>query len=259
MTSDTVKHQWDARDYNRAFSFVWRHGASLIDLLDPRPAERILDLGCGTGHLAAEIAQRGATVIGLDSSAEMVAQSRAHYPQMEFVVADAASFRLPEPVDAVFSNAVLHWVHPPDRAARSIHDVLKPGGRLVAEFGGRGNVEAVVSTLVDVLAARGHHEAAAANPWYFPSIAEYATLLEDAGLEPVLLQLYDRPTLLDGDEDGLSGWLRMFAGSFLATVPDEAYSDIAAEVATRLRPRLFRDGSWWADYRRLRVVAYRLR
>jgi trans-aconitate methyltransferase len=249
--------QWDARGYNQAFAFVWEHGASLVDLLDPQPGERVLDLGCGTGHLTAEIAGRGAVAIGIDSSAEMVESARAAYPDIEFFVADAANFSLPDPVDAVFSNAVLHWVHPPEGAVRSVRGALKPGGRLVAELGGHGNVAAVVSALTGALQRHGFADAAAQNPWYFPSIGEYATLIESYDMEPVLMQLYDRPTLLDGGEAGLSGWLRMFAGSFLGRVPDERHADIVADVERALRPGFLRDGSWWADYRRLRVIARR--
>src|SRR3569623_1358851 len=113
-------NQWDAGLYDERHSFVWRYGAGVIDLLDPQPGERILDLGCGTGHLTAQIAARGAEVLGIDASPEMIAQARQGHPQLSFETADATSFGVAEPFDAVFSNAVLHWVKPPADAVRSI-------------------------------------------------------------------------------------------------------------------------------------------
>src|SRR5207302_10671977 len=101
---------WDAGLYDGRHAFVWKHGASLVGLLAPRPGERVLDLGCGTGHLTAALAAAGAGVVGLDRSEEMLAQARSAYPALEFVCGDARDFRFGEPFDAVFSNAALHWV-----------------------------------------------------------------------------------------------------------------------------------------------------
>ena len=126
---------WDSTLYDAKHSFVWKHGASLLELLAPKPGERILDLGCGTGHLTAEIAKAGALVVGLDSSPTMIETARSAYPQLTFVEADARNFTLDAPCDAVFSNAALHWIHDADAVARSVHQALKPGGRFVAELG----------------------------------------------------------------------------------------------------------------------------
>src|SRR5262245_22336955 len=147
MNMDEGNQTWDAGLYDGRHAFVWRHGASLVELLAPKPGERVLDLGCGTGHLTARIAEAGAVAVGLDGSAEMLKQARAAYPQLEFVQADARDFRFDEPFDAVFSNAVLHWINEPAAVIRCVRDALKPGGRFVAEFGGRGNVRAVVAAL----------------------------------------------------------------------------------------------------------------
>lgn len=247
--------QWDAGHYNQSFSFIWQYGAGLLELLDPRPGERVLDLGCGTGHLTAEIASKGASVVGIDHSAEMIDAARKAYPELEFHQMDATDFSFDEPFDAVFSNAVLHWVKPPEAAVRSIRAALKPGGRLVAELGGHRNVDQVVRALVAELDRHGYPDAGSRNPWYFPSIAEYTSLLEANGLEAVYARLYDRPTPLDGGEDGLAGWLAMFGDPFLSGVPAETLRSVIAAVAARLRPALFHDGTWYADYRRLQVVA----
>ncbi len=246
---------WDAELYDRAAAFVWQHGSDLIDLLAPQPGERVLDLGCGTGHLTAELAARGASVVGLDNDPAMIEQARLSYPALEFVHGDAASFRLAEPFDAVFSNAALHWVTRAAEAAACIAAALRPGGRFVAELGGKGNVQAIASALTAALAEAGYPLAPERFPWYFPSIGEYAALLEAHGLEPVYAALFNRPTRLEGGEAGLRTWLALFAGRFFEVVPDEVHVEVVRLLEERLRPQLFRDGVWFADYRRLRILA----
>src|SRR5580692_2738913 len=150
--------RWDANRYDAHYSFVWERGRGLLELLAPEAGERILDLGCGTGHLAAQIADIGARVVGIDSSAEMIAEARRKYPQVQFDVADARSFRFAEPFDAVFSNAVLHWVRNAEGAVQSIAQALHPGGRFVAEFGGQGNIASVQAALRAVLGPRADEQ-----------------------------------------------------------------------------------------------------
>lgn len=244
---------WNANLYDASFAFIWRYGSEILDALAPQPGERVLDLGCGTGHLTWAIAERGAEAVGLDSSPEMVEQARRSYPDLRFVVADAAGFDLGAPFDAVFSNATLHWIPDAGGVAASVARALRPGGRFVAEFGGRGNVTSLVDAIRDAIAAAGY--TAGPNPWYFPSIGEYATLMERHGLEPVHAALFDRPTRLDGGEAGVRLWIEMFAGSFMAGVPGDERAGIVHEVEARLRPTAWRDSAWYADYRRLRVVA----
>ena len=158
------------------------------------------------------------------------------------------------PFDAVFSNAVLHWVKPPEEAIACIRRALKPGGRFVAEFGGRGNVVAIISSLDAASGAIGL--GAWEHPWYYPSIGEYAPLLERAGLEVNNAMLFDRPTPLEGDE-GLRNWVEMFARDLVDRVPADDRERFFRHVEDVARPRLHRDGNWFADYRRLRVVARR--
>src|SRR5262249_26107528 len=161
-------------------SFVWKHGAALIDLLAPRPGERILDLGCGTGHLTAQIAAAGTDVLGIDSSAEMVGEAQRLYPHVRFEVADARDFAFDTAFDAVCSNAVLHWIKEPEKVMTCVRRALGPLGRFVVEFGGRGNVGAIIAGLTTAAQAIGL--GAWQHPWYYPGIAEYASLLERAGL-----------------------------------------------------------------------------
>jgi trans-aconitate methyltransferase len=255
MTVDDRGQSWDAVMYNERHAYVWRHGASLVELLSPRPGERILDLGCGTGHLTAAIAEVGAAVVGLDQSPEMLSQARSAYPRLEFVEGDARSFSFAEPFDAVFSNAVLHWVQEPEAVVRRVRDALKPSGRFVAEFGGRGNVRAIEDALR--VAAGQVGVPLGGSLWYFPSVGEYATLLEGVGLEVRLAVLFDRPTPLEGDS-GLRDWVHMFGGPLLRAVPAERREEFLRAVEEAARPALFRNGTWTADYRRLRVVAVRV-
>jgi trans-aconitate methyltransferase len=231
-----MSQSWDAQAYDARHRYVFELGAGVVDDLDPKPGETILDLGCGTGHLTEEIARRGSIVLGIDQSPAMIEKARASYPNLEFAVADALTFQPSRQFDAVFSNAVLHWIQQPERLVRKIRAALKSGGRFVAEFGGKGNA-------AEIVAATGR------NPWYFPSIAEYASILERNGMEVVRAALFDRPTPLEG-ESGLRDWLQMY---YQPPLPEET---IAAAEA-QLRPKLFRDGTWFMDYRRLRIAALR--
>jgi trans-aconitate methyltransferase len=246
---------WDTKLYDDKHSFVWKHGAALLNVLAPRPGERILDLGCGTGHLTARIAAAGADVIGIDSSPAMVEEASRLYPNIHFQVADGRQFAFPEAFDAVFSNAVLHWIREPEKTAACIRQALRPGGCFVAEFGGRGNVRAIVaalqSTALEVGGSVWEH------PWYYPGIGEYTALLERAGLEVTDASLFDRPTPLEGQQ-GIRHWIEMFAGDLPDQIPPAKRESFFQHVDDLLRPVLYRQGTWFADYRRLRIRAHRI-
>jgi trans-aconitate methyltransferase len=241
---------WDARRYQDKHAFVWRYGASLLELLDPRAGERILDLGCGTGQLTAQIAESGAHVVGLDKSADMLAEARRNYPHLTLVLGDATNFRLPDPFDAVFSNAALHWVKDASAALQSIAQALRPGGRFITELGGQGNVASVQAALRAVFGPAADER----SPWFFPSVGEYARLLEQHGLEVRQTSLFDRPTPLDGP-NGMDDWLRMFCPIYLRDLPAERAAQVVHELVEHLRPTLYRGGAWTVDYRRLRILA----
>lgn len=247
---------WNAELYTKKHGFVYAYGADLIDLLAPKPGELILDLGCGSGELTRQLADRGATVIGLDASASMLNKARAQFPNLDFRTGDATTFALPERVDAIFSNAVLHWVTDYERAAERMRFHLKPGGRLVAEFGGQDNIGQIVEAVTRQLRQQGYDRPA--SWWYFPSVGTYASLLEKHGFRVRLVQHVDRPTRLDDPETGLTDWIEQFGGNFFAGVPDADKAAVLAAVNADLRPALFREGYWFADYKRLRVVAERV-
>lgn len=249
---------WNADLYQSAHSFVWQLGGELVDLLDPKPGETILDVGCGTGQLSGTIARRGAKVIGIDSSMNMIEQARRNHPQLEFRLADATNFELNQPVDAVFSNAALHWIKPPRDAAHCMSRALRADGRLVVEFGGRGNVNAIVSELEAVMRELRVDESVMPDPKYFPSIADYAAVLQEVGLEVRSATLFDRPTPLKSAESGLRDWLRMFYSMVLDRLPADQRESLLVKIENRLRPIHWRDGHWIADYRRLRIVAIKL-
>jgi len=248
---------WDATAYEDDHAFVYEYGADVLELLDPRAGERVLDLGCGTGNLTSEINEAGATVVGIDSSAEMIERARERRPaiearpEIEFRRADARTATFDEPFDAVFSNAALHWIDEQDEVLSTVADALRPGGRFVAELGGDGNVAAMVDAVLEELAERGYD---ADNPWHFPTVGEYASRLERHGFEVRHATLFDRPTDLDG-ADGLANWLDVFADGLFAPLTEREREAVVAAVEDRLRPAYYDDGVWTADYRRLRFRA----
>ncbi len=247
--------RWDSGLYDDRHSFVSQLGRGVLDLLSPQAGEHILDVGCGTGHLTHEIAQRGANVLGLDSSPEMIAKARAAYPNIEFRVGDIAEFTSAQKFDAIFSNAALHWVHRAEVAVGKMAEALRVGGRFVVEFGGKGNVQQIVHSLDESIFELSGVRLDACN--YFPSISQYTLLLEKHGIEVRSAELFDRPTPLEGGEAGLENWLRMFRGHVLNTLLPEVQMQVIEYTKGKLRATLWRDDTWIADYRRLRIVGIR--
>ena len=244
---------WNPNLYDTAHGFVTSYGADVLTLLDPQAGERILDVGCGTGHHVKTLADGGVEAVGIDSSPAMIAAAQQHYPALRFAVADASDFAFEAPFDAVFSNAALHWVMAAEASVVCIAKSLRDGGRFVAEMGGAGNIAAIVAAVQRSRVAHGY--APIATNWYFPSIATYTTLLEKHGLEAQLAVLINRPTPLNEGENGLRTWLTMFGASLLHDIAPDQQAALVDDIEATLRPTLFRDGVWYADYRRLRFVA----
>lgn len=254
-----LNHTWNASLYNDKHAFVYDYGKALIELLRPKVNERILDLGCGAGQLTNEIAGFGCDVLGVDYSLEMIEKARSLYPHLNFQVEDAAAFKTDEKFDAIFSNAALHWVTDYENAAKSMFYNLKQGGRLVAEFGGQGNIETIVKAVRESLLGYGFAEQAQRQLWYFPSVSEYSWELEKAGFQVTYAQWYERPTQLVDTETGLQDWIRMFALPFFEGVDAEKITAVIAEVEQKVKPTLYENGKWFADYKRIRVVAQKNR
>lgn len=247
-----AEQNWNPEIYARNARFVSNLGEPLIELLEPAPGEKILDLGCGDGALTEKLVAAGCLVFGVDASAEQVKAARQRGLEVE--VCSVESLPFSQEFDAVFSNAVLHWVKDQPTALARIFRSLKPGGRFVAEFGGAGNVVTIREALHEALRLRG------LNPWihdtwFFPTAEEYSELLKAQGFEVDSITLFPRPTPIPGD---ISGWLETFARPFLLEVPPQDRASCIEEVRERLRPNLFRAGQGWVvDYVRLRLRAVR--
>jgi SAM-dependent methyltransferase len=248
MSEFAAAQRWDAQGYAENARFVADMGVPVLDLLAPRPGERILDLGCGDGALTVKIAQHGAAVVGVDSSPELIAAAQAAGLDARLIDARELPFRAE--FDAVFSNAALHWMREPARVLRGVHRSLRPGGRFIGEFGGHGNVAAIRIALAAVLGARGR---AVPPLWYFPTADEYAHELRAAGFRVDEIASIPRPTLLP---TGLEGWLKTFGQTFMAQLEPAERPDALCAATALLEPVL-RDsaGRWIADYVRLRFAA----
>ena len=247
-----TEQAWNPSHYDRAGAFVPKLAADLIDLLAPQPGERVLDLGSGTGDLTAQLAARGALVRGLDASNAMVNEAQRKHPSLSFSVGDGQALSFHQEFDAVFSNATLHWMPRADAVAEGVARALCPGGRFVAEFGGARCVQTVRDAVEAELLERGI-EGHATPAWFFPSVPQYSRILEQAGLWVRTALWFERPTLLEGP-GGLNSWLELFCLPLLQAL-GERRAAVVQGVERRCKSALFRDGSWWLDYTRLRVVA----
>jgi SAM-dependent methyltransferase len=263
----TNKLQWDVSRYQTQHSFVYEYGASLVDVAAPVPGERILDVGCGSGELTQALYERtrsSSVVMGLDADPNMISKANEQYPHLNFFQADVRNFDLSSSlllesststteedprVDLIFSNAALHWVPPTDagRAIAAMTRALKPTGRLVVEFGGAGNVQQITQACEKVTGV--------CASWYFPTIEDFsALLLQENGVTVTSAVVYDRPTLLEEGEDGLTNWICMFGNMFFENKSPQQVEDALQKISDMLRPTLFNGTQWTADYRRIRVV-----
>jgi trans-aconitate methyltransferase len=250
MAIETHPQQWNSSRYEKNARFVSDLGEPLVDLLNPQPGERILDLACGDGVLTEKIIAKGAEVVGVDSSADMVAAAQKR--GVDARVVDAYHLDFAPEFDAVFSNAALHWMkRDPDAVIQGVRRALKPNGRFVAEMGGHGNVAAITVALCATIEKYGAN-GEAMIPWYFPSADEYRERLNRAGFRTEYIELIPRPTPLP---TGMRGWLETFAIPFTNSLPQEARADFLDESTERLRPVLCdTSGHWTADYVRLRFL-----
>ena len=244
--------EWKSDRYAQHAPFVPILGQPVLDLLNPQPGGRILDVGCGDGALSARIIEAGAKVIGVDGAPDMVAAAKQR--GIEARLADAFHLSFEAEFDAAFSNAALHWMkRDPDAVLQGVRRALKPNGRFAGEFGGHGNVAAITVALLAVLRRHGIQNASTFHPWYFPTADEYQAKLEDAGFRVDSMELFPRPVILPTD---MRGWLETFAGPFLQALSQRERADALDETVGLLRPALCdAQGRWTVDYVRLRFLA----
>ena len=241
---------WDPERYARNARFVSDSGMPVVQLLAPRPGERILDLGCGDGALTEKLASLGCKVVGVDASELQIAAARERGLNARVIAGEALPFR--DEFDAVFSNAALHWMLQPDAVIAGVARALRRGGRFVGEMGGDGNVRTIKAVLVDSLKRRGV-DAQTLMPWFFPTIEDYSARLRKAGFVISYISLFPRPTPLPGD---MAAWLETFCETFLRALPLAERPAFIEEVCNALRPKLCdANGHWTADYVRLRFAA----
>ena len=158
----STSQSWDPERYARNARFVADLGMPVVELLEPQPGERILDLGCGDGALTAKLVEMGCSVVAVDSSAEQIEAAREL--GLDAHVMDGHGLTFENEFDTVFSNAALHWMGHPDEVIAGVRRALRPGGRFVAECGGHGCVDTIVRALTENLKRRGLWEDGI-NPW----------------------------------------------------------------------------------------------
>ncbi len=241
---------WNAGSYESNAGFVPVLGKPVLAQLAPQRGERILDLGCGDGVLTAEIVASGAEVIGVDASPELIKAAQAR--KLDARLMDGQKLTFDHEFDAVFSNAAIHWMPDWQGVLIGVQRALKPGGRFVGEFGGHGNVAAIVTALIAALHARGF-STQDRLPWFFPTAAEYRAALLAHGFEVTEIALIPRPTPLP---TGMHGWLATFANPFLTGLAPEEAEAVINDAIAALTPSLCdSSGHWTADYVRLRFSA----
>jgi len=286
--------EWNAQRYIENASFVPKLGMPVLDLLNIQENETILDLGCGDGLLTTEILKKagGVRVLAVDSSPEMVRYARSrgllavecdgeHLEELEqklillvrtevekatdgehqrWIKGEIqGGFKGGFKVDAVFSNAALHWMKKPELVIKGVNRVLKGGeakGRFVAEMGGFGNVAAVRTAIHSVLRQHGL-DPISRDPWYFPRKEEYEQQLIDGGFQVVFMEIIHRPTELPGS---IEKWLDAFATPFTAALEADLVMKLKQQLVEILQPILLDfKGIWIADYVRLRFVAVKIK
>jgi trans-aconitate methyltransferase len=247
-----MQQTWDASLYAGNGRFVALLARAQVEALQPKAGERILDLGCGDGFLTRRIGESGATIVGVDSSPQMIVAAQERGVDARYASGEALPFD--REFDAVFSNAALHWMSDQDAVLHGVYRALKPGGRFVAECGGHGNIAAIRVALLAVLTHRGLASERIENNRFF-SDAEYRARLESHGFLVEEITLTPRPTPL---RSGMANWLQTFRSSILEQLPASERPAAIEQIVSLLKPVLCdREGNWTADYVRLRFVARR--
>ena len=192
---------WDAATYDRISAPQQRWAAEQLDRLELRGDEVVLDAGCGSGKITLELARRvpDGSVYAVDAAPSMVAHTREALGDRAIALCqDLTELTLPEPVDVVFSNATFHWVPDHDALFAALQRNMKPGARLLAQCGGRGNIDAFRRISNDVADEPpfAPYFAGWTRPWNYATAEETAERLDRAGFAEISCWLEDRPTEL---------------------------------------------------------------
>ncbi len=247
--------KWNSKLYDNAQSFVSEYGKGLIDFIPNKEGQAILDLGCGTGDLTNEISTRlSVNIIGVDSSKEMINKAKSKYTNINFDVCDATKLPLENAFDVVFSNAVFHWIPNQNDLHKSIYNALKKDGILICEFGANKNIYNITTAFSNAIAK---YDDIYSSPFYFPTVEEHATILENNRFIIDKIYDYDRPTILPNENLGLRQWVSQFFSEPLNKYSENRQEEILTNVESQLRPIMFDGEKWTADYRRLRVIAHK--
>lgn len=247
-----MSRDWDAATYDRVADPMTRWGGAVLDRVELRGNERVLDAGCGSGRVTEQLLERlpNGRVVALDGSPAMIVAARGRLARfgdrVEYVVADLGRpLPISGRVDATLSTATFHWVPDHDALFRNLAAVLRPGGQLVAQFGGAGNIasiRAVLATLGDGWLGPAHFETPEAT----------TARLEAAGFTDVQAWLQPEPTEFEPGEPFETYLATVVLGAHLDRLPEDERPGFVRAVAERLPgPRI--------DYVRLNVVARRAR
>lgn len=243
-TNPAPPRDWDAATYDRVAAPQEEWARGVLERLPLRGDEVVLDAGSGSGRATRLLLERlpEGRVIGVDASPAMISLAReALDERVELITSDLLDLELAEPVDAIFSNATFHWITDHDRLFRRLHDALRPGGLLVAQCGGRGNVEKVVEIgrTVAALPRFSPHFAGWERRWYFAEPTETEERLRAAGFADVRCWLESRPTRLS-PEDARPYLASVCLGPHLDLLPGKLHSEFVDAVRERMAdPALF--------------------
>lgn len=245
--------KWDSSLYDSKHDFVAEYGKGLLEFIPRNNRQTILDLGCGTGTLTVQLSGLCEKVIGVDASQDMIDKAKEQFGNIEFRVCDALALPFEKEFDAVFSNAVFHWINNHDLLLKNIRRALKPQGILVCEFGARGNIAVIENAFKTACTSMGYDYRPKFN---FPSAKAFGRLLEKHGFVADQVYDYDRPTPLKDHENGLANWMEQFFDSELDAMPDHVKTMVVKKVEDLTREALWNGNAWIADYRRLRAIAH---
>ena len=239
------KYKWDAGDYANFSSEQQKWGRELIAKLNLKKNENVLDIGCGDGKVTAEISLKvpSGSVTGIDNSETMIKLAEDKYPKekysnLSFHLCDAKEINFNDQFDVVFSNAALHWVDDHSKVLSGICKSLKPKGRILLQFGGKGNASQAFLILNEMIKDKkwSHYFENFRFPYNFPADKEYTELIKKAGLKVKRVELVVKDMLHEGEE-GLAGWIRTTWLPYTSRIPEGKREEFVRTAARKFVER----------------------